>query len=344
MTLIRSADPTAQVIDSTRAWIDLMMPAAELARAIAPTDFVPRAFRNNPPAITAAILYGDEIGLGPMQSLAKIALIEGKPYIAAEAQRALILAAGHSLWPEESSATRATWCGRRAESEQVTRITWTIEDARRAHIDGKPNWRQYPRQMLSARASAELARAVFADVIGGLGAIEESDDSFGDASSATADVSAPSALGTRRKRKPTAAAVPKTSAISSPNAEAHGNLPPLPGEEVEPMPVVEVDPVADRERAQQQVDADVSAANARLHETATQDLLTQRQLTRLQALCRSRGVGDRAARLTLASDVVGRTLGSSKELTVTEADRFIDYLEQLPEVDRDAAESPGLDL
>jgi len=95
-------------------------------------------------------------------------------------------------------------------------------------------------------------------------------------------------------------------------------MPPLPGEEASQPPVEPVE--------------------------SAEDLLSQRQLSRLQSLCRSRGIGDRIDRLTLASEVIGRTLGSSKELTVTEADRFIDYLEQLPAIDRDADDQQGLDI
>ena len=62
-----------------RQWVELMQPAIELAKAVAGTDFVPKAMRNNPAQITAAVLYGDEVGLGPMQSLARISVIDGRP-------------------------------------------------------------------------------------------------------------------------------------------------------------------------------------------------------------------------------------------------------------------------
>ena len=97
----------------SRAWLTLQNPALELANAIAATDFVPTTLRGNPAAITAAILYGDEVGLGPMQSLAKIAVINGRPTLAAETQRALILQAGHDIWIEDSTNTKCTVAGRR---------------------------------------------------------------------------------------------------------------------------------------------------------------------------------------------------------------------------------------
>ena len=159
-------------------WVILLREAADLAHAIANTNFVPKAMRGDEAAIAAAILYGDEIGLTPMQALSKIAIIDGKPSLAAEAQRALILAAGHFIAPEgDLTVSKATWRGKRADTGAEARVTWTLDDARRAGIVGKQNWRQYPRAMLSARASADLARALFADVIGGLMASEELEDS-----------------------------------------------------------------------------------------------------------------------------------------------------------------------
>jgi hypothetical protein len=217
----------------SREWIALLEPAAALANQVAGSAFVPTAMRNNPAAIVAAILYGDELGLGPMQSLAKINVIEGKPSLSAEAQRALILAEGHELWVDESTATRVTVSGRRRDSERTSSVTWTLDDAKRANLAGKQNWRLYPRQMLMARATADLARAIFADVIGGLAATEEIEDV--DPLALGEVVEAPAEKKTTRRRRTTN----KPPALVAPaDAEVEGagetpsspDLPPLPDE------------------------------------------------------------------------------------------------------------------
>jgi hypothetical protein len=299
MTLARITPEVYDPMPARRSWVDLMAPAVELAKAIAATDFVPRAMRNNPAAISAAILYGDEVGLGPMQSLAKIAVIEGRPFVAAEAQRALVLAAGHQLWIEDATNTRVTWCGRRAGTDEIIRITWTMDDARRARLDGKPNWRSYPRQMLSARASAELVRAAFADAVGGLGAIEEAEDAPVVADVDALGRSAP-ASATQKRRRRTPATVPPAAA-----APAHMEVPPD-GPPLPPLPG--------------EVDAEVEV-----------EPITAAQSRRMYALFRARGIDDRPERLTLTREVIGRTdLTGSKDLTRAEADRLLDYLESTP--------------
>jgi len=213
--------------DRERPWLALLEPAARLADAIARTDFVPSALRGNTAAITAAVLYGDEVGLPPMQSLAKVHVIEGRPALAAEAQRALILAAGHEVWLENSSSTSVTWAGRRKGSDQVTRIEWTMDDARRAGLDRRPNYAKYPRAMLSARASADLARAVFPDVIGGLMALEELEDVVPGEDGPELPGQTPAKKTTRakRSRKSPAAASSAARAVDVPDA----TLPALPG-------------------------------------------------------------------------------------------------------------------
>jgi hypothetical protein len=222
-------------LDARHRWVYLLRQVADLAHAIADTDFVKTSMRGNEAQITAAILYGDEVGLAPMFALKSISIINGVPSISAEAQRALILSAGHEIWPETLTITKATWAGRRAGSSETTRVEWTMDDAKRASLSGKQAWRMYPRAMLSARASAELARAVFADVIAGLPATEELEDNpEGPPPSESQERAAPEAPEgsppPRRAKRPARKGTNPTIAPTPPGAREELEEPPLPGE------------------------------------------------------------------------------------------------------------------
>jgi hypothetical protein len=163
-------------------WASVMLPAVELATTIADTDFVPRALRGNPGAIAACILYGDELGIGPIQALQSIDVIEGSPQPSAALARALILREGHSFIIHEATGTRCLVSGlriRRPEQER-TRVEWNLDMARSAGLLSKAVWQRYPRAMLVARASSELANQVFPDVMKGLGAIPDDSATAGE--------------------------------------------------------------------------------------------------------------------------------------------------------------------
>jgi hypothetical protein len=282
------------------AWVARLRAAAEIAAYIGGTEFVPDSLRNRPEAITAAILFGEEVGLNPMQSLAKVAVIKGRPTLTAEAQRALILAAGHELWFEESTTTRAIAAGRRAGSDRIGRVTWTLDDAKRAGVTGQPNWQRYPAEMLRARSSAALARTMFADVIGGLVAAEELEGEQDANGVVTVETEGAKPKATRRKRAATEPAPASPSTPQGPPAvarQAPASQPPPEDTQPEPHPIEE-------------------------------PKLNQAQSRKMFALFRDTGLEAREDRLAYAMAVIGRQLESSTELTVSEAGRVIDALEQ----------------
>ncbi|MBQ1163916.1 hypothetical protein KBZ21_38605, partial [Streptomyces sp. A73] len=70
---------------------------------------------------------------------------------------------------EESTSTRAIVCGRRKGQAQEERVTWTMDRATKAGFPAKnPNYKTQPQNMLLARATAECARLIAADVLMGM--------------------------------------------------------------------------------------------------------------------------------------------------------------------------------
>lgn len=145
--------------------------------AIANTDFVPRALRGNTAAILAAVLTGRELGMGPMEALRTIDVIDGRPSPSAEWMVGKVFEAGHVIVAVEQSAESCTVEGRRfRDGEQVAemRFTFTIEMAQRVKdkqgrsLASKANWKNYPEAMLYWRATSQLCRQFFPDVLSGL--------------------------------------------------------------------------------------------------------------------------------------------------------------------------------
>jgi hypothetical protein len=188
VTVTEPADPGPAALE---AWAQSFLTLAHVSGDMAKTAFVPaslRVIRQNgktqvydPQAtaaqVTAAILTGRELGLEPMAALRSINVINATPALSALALRGIVLAAGHRIWVEEANNTRATVAGIRAGDDHEQRVTWTLDDAKARGLAGRPNWRTQPRNMLIARATAEVARLVAADAILGLPyAVEELED------------------------------------------------------------------------------------------------------------------------------------------------------------------------
>ena len=62
------------------------------------------------------------------------------------------------------------------------RMAWTFEQAKKAGLTNKDNWKNYPRAMLRARCIAEGIRAIFPAALGGMMVSEEAQDITADAS------------------------------------------------------------------------------------------------------------------------------------------------------------------
>jgi len=294
-----------------RLWWQEMRPL-EIAEQVANTDFVKSGLRGNVPAIFACLMYGNEVGVGPMMSLNHISVIEGRPTMSAELQRALIEAAGHELDFRETNATRCVIAGRRAGSQRWTEVTWTIDDAKRANLAGRPNWQRYPAEMLAARASARLARLIFADVIGGLAATEELEGSPDDLAPTPA-AAKPAAATTRRRRRTVEVVPDEPGPVLRPD---------------EPGPTPDDTPNAD--------EGEAGTPNQESPPPPMPDPepahINEPQRRKLMALYRERGIANRDERHAHAARVLGRPIDTQTGLTSVDASRLIEDLQAgLPE-------------
>lgn len=273
-------------------WIELVKPAADLANQIANTDFVPAEFRNKPEAIAACILFGSELGLGPMVSLSKIDIVKGRPAPRAEIARALALAAGHDLWVDETTNTRVKVSGKRRGSNHVMTVTWTMDDAKKAGIAGNPTYAKYPRQMLLARASAELVRQVCPEVLGGITVFAEEAADIDD------------------RDTPAVTPTPPAAATDSPPGTRKRSRAAKPATEPETAP------------------DEPTAADAQIDESKP----SAAQTKMVMAAFTEQGMGgedNRDDRLAATGAFIGRLVGSWSELSKDEASRVIDGLDRL---------------
>jgi len=117
--------------------------AYDFATKLVCTKLVPVRYRSQPEEATAAILYGAELGMGPIAALQNIFDVHGSPGIYARTAQALLEVKGFQFKTLESSNTVGTVAGWKPgrdpdvhEPDEVS--TFTIEDAERAGWCPKP--------------------------------------------------------------------------------------------------------------------------------------------------------------------------------------------------------------
>jgi hypothetical protein len=103
--------------------------------------------------------------------LLQLYVVKGKVGLSAQLMRAMVLHAGHSMTYIERNSERCTLRGKRRDGAELE-VAWDLERAAGIEADesgkvltDKSNWRNYPAAMLDARATSELVRALFPDVL-----------------------------------------------------------------------------------------------------------------------------------------------------------------------------------
>lgn len=144
-----------------------------MAQVLLKSGMLPTHYRS-PESVLTAILYGRELGFSPIRALNSITVINGKPALEAQALKSLAIAHGGRIKTVEWSDTVCTLECTRGDWTDSATYTW--QDATRAGLVSKDNWKRMPKAMLYARAVSILVRNMFADILGGLYSREEMAD------------------------------------------------------------------------------------------------------------------------------------------------------------------------
>lgn len=155
--------------------------AMRFADILANSTMVPKDFQGKPGNVLVAIAWGKEIGLGSLQALQGIAVINNRPTLWGDAALALVrghpACAGVREGTDGDGDARHGWCEVTRRGEQPQRRTFSVADAKKAGLWGKSGpWQQYPDRMLQLRARGFALRDVFPDALRGVVLTEEAQD------------------------------------------------------------------------------------------------------------------------------------------------------------------------
>lgn len=147
-----------------------------LAKTFYASNLLPKGV-DSPEAAFTVIVTGHELGLSPMASLRMIHVFDGKPILSAALIVGICLRRSdlcEYFTLVESSGELATYETKRRNNPVPTRLTFAMSEAQ--HLATKDNWKNNRPDMLRARCSAKLARAVYPDIVGGLYDPDELDE------------------------------------------------------------------------------------------------------------------------------------------------------------------------
>lgn len=140
---------------------------------LAKSDLCPKSFGQNPANVFAAIMMGRELGIGAMQAMSNIAVVNGRASIWGELATALIRSSDKCaklVKKVEGSGTslKVTLIGRRTGDTEDTIEEYTWADAVAAGNSNKDTYQKYPKDMLYYKCLHRLGKFLWPDVLKGI--------------------------------------------------------------------------------------------------------------------------------------------------------------------------------
>ncbi|WP_018682216.1 hypothetical protein [Actinokineospora enzanensis] len=152
-TEITPAGPTGRVAVPIAGRQTDLDAAFRLAKNLSTSALMPKDLRGKPSDVLVILLYGQELGLAPMQAIQGVYVVNGRPSLAGQTWLALARRAGHRVEVMENTSQKATVKVTRGDTGEFHTETYTIEQAKRASLTGKDTWRNHPERMLMWRAA-----------------------------------------------------------------------------------------------------------------------------------------------------------------------------------------------
>lgn len=132
-------------------------------------DFIPASFKGKPGAIFAAILTGKELGIPPMASLRSLYVVHGKVGMHYDAIIGRLRSHNYEIeWPEDENNEKIATIILTHSKGKSFKHSYTIEEAAKAGLVGRDNWKKRPALMLRARCVASAARSFAGDIFSGI--------------------------------------------------------------------------------------------------------------------------------------------------------------------------------
>ena len=158
--------------------------AREFAVTLSKSNFCPKDYKDKPDDILIAAQMGGEIGLGFMQSVQNIAVINSRPCVWGDAMLALVQASGLLKFHKEyfdANDTAVCEVARKGDVDEQGKqvihvVRFSNKDRDTAKLTNKGVHETYPQRMKQMRARGFALRDKFADVLKGLIAREEAID------------------------------------------------------------------------------------------------------------------------------------------------------------------------
>lgn len=284
----------------------------EYSKALSASDLLPRQYQNKPANVLVALEYGAALGLSPMAAIQGVHVVEGKPTASAQLIGALVRNAGHRLRVRGDDRNAVAVIVRRDDPDFEFRAEWTMDRAKAAGLTGKGVWKQYPAAMLKARAITEVARDACPEVLSGVAYTAEE---LGH------DTPAARAVDTSRltPQRSHSVTVQQVGAVQFDTETGEIVAETSPDDDVSDAEVLDIEP----ETLIPDPESDVSE-----QESGPDTPLTAEQSHRITVALKALELG-KVDGLALYSEVCGRPVKATRELSRTEAGLVLAHLETI---------------